>query len=134
MGLIENQFNIIYCPQRKGVLLLLPCIQILYQPHNSEAFALQNIPCAFLSVILLPKIVSKCHILSPVEECRDQLYRPYYVHALKQTIQPLHATVSSMPVVTAAFQMCCEVSFVSLCQTNRTNPAALSAKLIGRVP
>lgn len=62
----------------------------------------------------------------------DHLYRPYYMHALKQTIQPLHTTVSSMPVVTAASQMCCEISFVSLCQTSRINLAAVRAKFIGR--
>lgn len=78
MGLIENQFNIIYCPQRKGVLLLLPCIQILSQPHDSEVFALQNLPCAHLSVIALPEIISKCHILGPTQEHCDQPYRPYY--------------------------------------------------------
>lgn len=128
MGLIENQFSIIYCPQRKGVLLILPCIQILFQPHDSEAFALQNIPSALLSVTALSEIISKCHILSPVQECCDHLYSPHYMHALKQTIRPLqcHSFIhacgnSSLPDVLWSF-ICLSVP----------NLSALSAKLSGR--
>lgn len=88
VGLIENQLSIIYCPQRKGVLLLLPCIQILFQPWF-WSFCFTKLILSLPWVIILSEIISKCHILSTIQEHCDQLYWPYSMPALKQTIQPL---------------------------------------------
>lgn len=54
---------------------------------------------------------------NPMQECCDRLYWAYRTHILKCIIQPLHATVSSMSVITATSQEGCEVSFVLCAKT-----------------